>query len=180
MFRQNFQHSISHCVIVVSFLVCGSLFADKLATGQEPAAQIALNDPLLDGAEADYLDALLDLVEEDFGRVAKVNVTAPSLSVEVTTVSRKASTVGRSAAAVFVISNDMIRRSGATSVPEVLRMAPGVQVARITAHQWAISIRGFNGLYSNRLQVQVDGHPSIRFQGELCAGCCSSRRHDRL
>ncbi|MEP3481194.1 MAG: TonB-dependent receptor [Fuerstiella sp.] len=153
MFLQNFQHLMSPSVILACSLVCGGSYAD----GQDSSAPIPSNDSVESGAEADDLDALLDLVEEDFGRVAKVNVTAPALNVEVTTVSRKASTVGRSAAAVFVISSDMIRRSGATTVPDVLRMAPGVQVARITAHQWAISIRGFNGLYSNRLQVQVDG-----------------------
>lgn len=113
--------------------------------------------PPLDGGEADDLDALLNLADTDFSRVANVDVTAPSLNVEVTTVSRKKSTVGRSPAAVFVISKEMIRRSGATSVPEVLRMAPGVQVARMSSHQWAVSIRGFNGIYSNKLQVQIDG-----------------------
>ena len=113
--------------------------------------------PLLDGSEADDLDALLDLADEDLGQVSRVNVTAPSLDMEVTSVSRRKSTVGRPPAAVFVITQEMIRRSGATSIPEVLRMAPGVRVARISSHQWAISIRGFGGLYSNKLQVQIDG-----------------------
>lgn len=113
--------------------------------------------PPVDEDAADDLDALLDLADNDFSQVARVNVAAPSLNMEVTTVSRKKSTVGRSAAAVYVISSDMIRRSGATTLPEVLRMAPGVQVARINSHQWAISIRGFNSLYSNKLQVQIDG-----------------------
>ena len=101
--------------------------------------------PSLDGSEADDLDALLELADEDLGQVSRVNVTAPSLDIEVTTVSRKKSTVGRSPAAVFVITQDMIRRSGATSVPEALRMAPGVQVARISS---------INGRY--RFEVLVD------------------------
>lgn len=113
--------------------------------------------PLVEGDAADDLDALLDLADSDFSQVARVDVSAPSLNVEVTTVSRKKSTVGRSAAAVYVISNDMIRRSGATTLPEVLRMAPGVQVAKISSNQWSVSIRGFGGLYSNKLQVQIDG-----------------------
>ena len=68
--------------------------------------------PLLDGSEADDLDALLDLADEDLGQVSRVNVTAPSLDMEVTSVSRRKSTVGRSPAAVFVITQEMIRRSG--------------------------------------------------------------------
>lgn len=157
MSRVDIAGTILIWAIVLHPAFLGSVSGDELVGPGVNEAEPRLNDPLLDGTEADDLDALLDLAEEDFGRVAKVNVTAPSLNVEVTTVSRKVSTVGRSAAAVFVISNEMIRRSGATNVPDVLRMAPGVQVARITAHQWAISIRGFNGLYANRLQVQIDG-----------------------
>ncbi len=61
------------------------------------------------------------------------------------------------ASAVFVITADDIRRSGVTSVPEALRMAPGVQVARIGANKWAITIRGFNGRFANKLLVLVDG-----------------------
>ena len=133
-----------------------SALSDELS-GSSTGDEKAINDPLPGTEAADDLDALLELADNDFGQVARVNVTAPSLNVEVTTVSRKKSTVGRSPAAVYVISSEMIRRSGAQSIPEVLRMAPGVQVSRITGHQWAITIRGFNGLYSNKLQVQIDG-----------------------
>lgn len=155
MSRKHMARVIVSCTLIYFLALPSLVQGAPQAEGDDPST--ALNDPLLVGSEADDLDALLDLAEEDFGQVAQVNVTAPSLDVEVTTVSRKASTVGRSAAAVFVISEEMIRRSGAINVPQVLRMAPGVQVAQISAHQWAISIRGFNGLYSNRLQLQVDG-----------------------
>ncbi|MCP4689798.1 MAG: TonB-dependent receptor [Desulfobacterales bacterium] len=60
-------------------------------------------------------------------------------------------------AAVFVITNEDIRRSGATSIPDALRMAPGVQVARINAYSWAITARGFNSNFSNKLLVMIDG-----------------------
>ncbi len=79
------------------------------------------------------------------------------LSVEVTTASRKQQPLADTAAAVFVISQDDIRHSGVTSIPEALRLAPGVQVARMNANQWAITIRGFNGRYSNKLLVLMDG-----------------------
>jgi iron complex outermembrane receptor protein len=90
-------------------------------------------------------------------RVLREPVLAPALQQEVTTVSRQESTVGRSSAAVFVITNEMIRRSGARSIPEALRLAPGVNVARIDANKWAISIRGLQSRFSNKLLVQIDG-----------------------
>ncbi len=107
--------------------------------------------------EADDLDSLLDMADKDLSLLSRVNVAAPMLATEVTTVSRQKSTLGRTPAAVFVITNDMIRRSGARSVPEALRLAPGVQVARGPAGRYAISIRGFNGVFANKLLVQIDG-----------------------
>lgn len=79
------------------------------------------------------------------------------LNAEVVTVARKSQTLQSSAAAVFVISRDDIERSGATSIPELLRLAPGVQVARISNNRWAVSVRGFNGRFSNKLLVLMDG-----------------------
>ncbi|NEX21383.1 TonB-dependent receptor [Thiorhodococcus mannitoliphagus] len=79
------------------------------------------------------------------------------LSLQITTASRKAEPVSQAAAAVFVITQEDIRRSGATSVPEALRMAPGVQVARIDANKWSISARGYNGRFANKLLVMIDG-----------------------
>src|SRR5688572_9731255 len=79
------------------------------------------------------------------------------MNVEVTSVSRKAQKLADTAAAVFVITQDDIRRSGATSIPEVLRIVPGLSVARINGNLWAISARGFNGQYANKLLVLIDG-----------------------
>ena len=80
------------------------------------------------------------------------------MDITVTSVSRKPQRLADTASAVFVISQEDIRRSGATSIPEVLRMAPGVQVARIDSSKWAVSIRGMNGRFSNKLLVLQDGH----------------------
>lgn len=77
--------------------------------------------------------------------------------IEITSVSRRSQRLQDVASAVFVITQDDIRRSGATSIPEALRMAPGIQVDRIGTDKWAISIRGFNGRYANKLQVLIDG-----------------------
>lgn len=63
-------------------------------------------------------------------------------NTQVTSVARKPQTLSKAAAAVFVITRDDIRRSGAVSLPEVLRLAPGVQVARINQSEWAVSVRG--------------------------------------
>ncbi|MBZ5728476.1 MAG: TonB-dependent receptor plug domain-containing protein [Acidobacteriia bacterium] len=79
------------------------------------------------------------------------------LNTEVTSVSKKEQKLSRTAAAVFVIGQDDIRRSGATSLPDLLRMAPGVDVAQIDANAWAITIRGFNSRYSNKVLVLIDG-----------------------
>ena len=108
-------------------------------------------------ADGGDLDELLALAEQDVSQLSRVSVAAPALQTEVSTVSRQVSTVGRSPAAVFVITNEMIRRSGARCLPEVLRMAPGVEVARLDANKWAVSIRGFNSRFANKLLVQMDG-----------------------
>jgi iron complex outermembrane receptor protein len=79
------------------------------------------------------------------------------LKVEVTTASRKSQQINDTAAAVFVITRDDILRSGATSIHEVLRMAPGVNVARIAANRYAVSVRGFTSRFANKLQVLIDG-----------------------
>ena len=78
--------------------------------------------------------------------------------VEVTSVSRRPEALADAAAAVYVISADDIRRSGATSLPEVLRLAPNLNVQRVNSVDYAISARGFNGFEtSNKLLVLVDG-----------------------
>ena len=78
--------------------------------------------------------------------------------VEVTSVSRRPEALADAAAAIFVITSDDIRRSGATSLPEVLRLAPNLNVQRVNAVDYAISARGFNGYeMSNKLLVLLDG-----------------------
>lgn len=78
-------------------------------------------------------------------------------SATVVSVSKKEEKLVDAPAAIFVLSNEDIIRSGATSIPEALRMVPGVQVARVNANSWAISVRGFNGSLTNKLLVLIDG-----------------------
>jgi iron complex outermembrane receptor protein len=77
--------------------------------------------------------------------------------IEVTTKSKAPEQLRKTAAAVFVITQDDIRRSGATSIPEALRLAPGVEVARIDANKWSIGIRGFGSRLSRSVLVLMDG-----------------------
>jgi len=79
------------------------------------------------------------------------------MNVEVTSVSKRAQSKADTAASITVITAEDIRRSGMTSVPDLLRLVPGVQVAQITANRWAIAARGFNEEFSNKLLVLIDG-----------------------
>jgi iron complex outermembrane recepter protein len=89
------------------------------------------------------------------------NLTQLSLeelgNVEVTTVSKEPEQVWQTPAAIYVLTQDDIRRSGATSIPELLRTVPGVEVARIDSDHWAIGVRGFGGEFSKSLLVLIDG-----------------------
>ncbi|WP_422472717.1 TonB-dependent receptor plug domain-containing protein [Endozoicomonas sp. ALB032] len=76
---------------------------------------------------------------------------------DVTSVSRKKQRLMDSAAAIYVITNEDLRRSGVTSIPEALRMVPGMQVAKLNANTWSISTRGFNYIFANKLLVLIDG-----------------------
>ena len=79
------------------------------------------------------------------------------LDLEITSVSKKPQTLSRAAAAVFVITGDDIRRMGAQNLPDALRMAPGIQVAQVSANAWAVSARSTNGRFANKLLVLIDG-----------------------
>ena len=71
--------------------------------------------------------------------------------------SRRAERLQDAAASIFVITADDIRRSGVSSLPEALRLAPNLQVARVSANSYAISARGFNNAIGNKLLVLIDG-----------------------
>jgi iron complex outermembrane receptor protein len=114
----------------VAVLLAAQLAAAASALGAERAAQVA---------------GLADLSLEQL------------MNVEVTSVSRRAEPLADAAASIFVISADDIRRSGATSIPEVLRLAPNLIVARADTNQYAISARGFDNVLANKLLVLIDG-----------------------
>lgn len=95
------------------------------------------------------------------GPSSVTNATELSLeelvNIEVTSVSKKETKLSQSPAAIYVVTQDDIQRSGATSIPDALRMVPGMDVAQINSSTWAVSSRGFNGQYADKLLVLVDG-----------------------
>jgi iron complex outermembrane receptor protein len=113
-----------------------------------------------------YPTLVLAAVATLYGAAAHAAVTLEELvdltleqlaEIQVTSVSRREESLADAPASIYVITQDSIRRSGATSLPEALRLAPNLQVARTTATGWAISARGFNNAIGNKLLVLVDG-----------------------
>jgi len=78
-------------------------------------------------------------------------------NIDITSVSKKTEPLSDAAAAVYVISHDDIVRSGAMTIPEILRLAPNLQVAQMGASSYAITARGFNGNAADKLLVLIDG-----------------------
>jgi len=91
------------------------------------------------------------LAQDDFGSIEAAEISQMSIeelvNLEVTSPSKKPERFSDVASAIYVITQDDIRRSGATSIPEILRMVPGLGVLKIDESQWAISSRGFTGVF---------------------------------
>lgn len=98
-------------------------------------------------------EAQAEVVDQDLTHLGLEEL----MNLEVYSPSKQAQALADSTSAAFVITQEDIRRSGVTNIPDALRLAPGVNVARIDANKWAISIRGFNGRFANKLLVMVDG-----------------------
>ena len=110
-----------------------------------------------------YLTGLLALSlsavhAQDSKAVALAELSLEELAnIQVTSASRYPELLGDASASIFVITSESIRRAGATTLPEALRLAPNLQVARLDASQYAISARGFNNAIGNKLLVLIDG-----------------------
>ncbi|MES2307484.1 MAG: TonB-dependent receptor plug domain-containing protein, partial [Verrucomicrobiota bacterium] len=131
----------------VFFLGVYTLFIPFQVWGQNSGSPLS-SDPL-DFQDAPSLSS--------FPSVYKRMSLDELLNVQVTSVSKRESTVGQSPAAIYVITQDDIHRSGVTTIAESLRMVPGLEVARIDSSTWAISARGFNSGAANKLLVMIDG-----------------------
>ena len=121
-------------------------FLGKTATLVAALVQLQPPANILAQAETSTTDNLY--LEMDLSQLMQVTITS---------VGKKPQSLANTPAPVYVISQEDIRRSGATSIPEVLAMAPGIQVSQISGSKWSISSRGFSGFMSNKLLVLVDG-----------------------
>lgn len=128
------------------FSFCNASPAQLFGRLRVPGACLLLFGGMLPAASLaqDFRRDLLDLSLEELGQI-------------VTSVSRRPEQREAAAASVYVITRDQIRRSGVTSIPEALRLAPGVEVARNNSSSYTISIRGFSSDLSNKLLVLIDG-----------------------
>ena len=95
-------------------------------------------------------------LQETPGQLKKLSL-AQLGDLEVTTASKEPVTLARTPAAIYVLTQEDIRQSGATSIPEVLRLVPGVEVARIDSDKWSIGVRGFGSRLSRSVLVLIDG-----------------------
>jgi iron complex outermembrane receptor protein len=92
-------------------------------------------------------------VQKDLGEMNLEDL----LNIEVTSVSKKEQRLSQTAAAIYVITAEDIRRSGAINVPDLLRIVPGVHVAQLDANIWVVTIRGFSDRFGDKVLVLVDG-----------------------
>jgi len=79
------------------------------------------------------------------------------MNIEITSVAHKEQRLGDVPAAVYVITQEAIRRSGMTTLPELFRLVPGMQVAQINSNKWAVALRGFNNLFGGKVLILIDG-----------------------
>src|SRR5207249_4748874 len=106
--------------------------------------------------------------QQDLARISIEDL----LDIEITSAAKKEQRAEDVPAAVFVITQDDIRRSGLTTLPELFRLVPGMQVAQDNAGMSAVSARGFNDLFANKLLVLIDGRSIYNhaFSGVLWDG----------
>jgi iron complex outermembrane receptor protein len=124
-------------------------FLSLLVIGTFSIHAAELNQDNIDKKRA-MLERLKKLNLQELGKVQFYNP-------EATSAARKTQKLLDTPSALFVLSQEDIRRAGITTIPEALRMVPGMQVARVYANRWAISTRGMNGLISSKLLVMIDG-----------------------
>ncbi len=98
------------------------------------------------GVKAESLDG--NLFDLDLAQLSEINITS---------LAKKPQKISMAASSIYVLDQEQIKRSGATSIADALRLVPGVQVAKLDANKWAISIRGFNDILSNKLLILMDG-----------------------
>lgn len=142
---------VDRASIAVGGVLVALLFAGQPASGQTPQA----NQPshTEQASSAKQVPQTLASSQSDLTEVSIENL----MNMEVTSVSKKEQKLSQVAAAIYVITQEDIRRSGALNIPDLLRVVPGLDVAQINSNTWAISARGFNSEFANKLLVLIDG-----------------------
>ena len=95
----------------------------------------------------------MSIPDPEFDQILSLDIS----DLTVTSVSKHEQRLSDTAAAIYVVTQEDIRRAGVFNIPDALRMVPGLDVARVASNKWAISSRGFNGTLSNKLLVMIDG-----------------------
>src|SRR5882672_6589590 len=126
------------------------------STGRGVIAKILVSMLLLAGLNNNRRTGAPPSDRETSGQLKKLSL-AQLGDLEVTSVSKEPVTVARTPAAIYVLTQEDIQQSGATSIPEVLRLVPGVEVARIDSDKWSIGVRGFGSRLSRAVLVLIDG-----------------------
>jgi len=131
-------------------------FASKKYLRHSSVVKTALCLGLLAGfVPVSWADAT-ETSEPTEGRLTQVSLEQLG-QIEVTTASKRPVKISRTPAAIYVVTQEDIRRSGATSIPEALRLVPGVEVARIDSNTWSLGVRGFGSALSRSVLVLIDG-----------------------
>jgi iron complex outermembrane receptor protein len=137
--------------VIVVLILTGYQLTGHQAWAQAP--QTTQAPPTQQKQQTAQVQQTLQAQQNDLTQVSIENL----MDMEVTSVSKKDQKLSEVASAIFVVTQEDIRRSGATNIPDLLRMVPGMNVAQINANTWAIAGRGLNGEFANELLVMVDG-----------------------
>src|SRR5882762_9163987 len=133
-----------------------SLRSVARSTGRGVIAMILVSTLLLAGFTKNSRADAPQSNSETSGQLKKLSL-AQLGNLEVTTASKEPVTIARTPAAIYVLTQEDIRQSGATSIPEALRLVPGVEVARIDSNTWSLGVRGFGSALSRSVLVLIDG-----------------------
>ncbi len=131
-------------------------FAAEKSIHRNAVVRVAISLLLLTGVAVESRGDSSQQDQATPGRLTQVTLEELG-QIEVTTASKEPVKASRTPAAIYVITQEDIRRSGATSIPEALRLAPGVEVARVDSNTWSIGVRGFSSALSRDVLVLIDG-----------------------
>jgi iron complex outermembrane receptor protein len=134
----------------------GAVASVRIAAGAVSASLSVFSAVAAGGGVHAQLPPLLQSESEELENYKRLSL-ADLMELEVTSVSRRPEKLAEAAAAIQVVTNEELRRSGATTLPQALRGVDNLNVAQKNAHDWGVSSRGFNTALSNKLFVALDG-----------------------